>query len=173
MSLEIGARFLERDGWYHAASAVIVGEVTIGAGANVWYGTVIRGDDAPIRIGQNVNLQDFTMVHADPGVPLEVEDDVTVGHRAILHCRRIGRNSLVGMGSVLLHDVVVGEGSIIGAGAVVAPGVEIPPRSLVRGVPGRVVRETTEAEREAIQDSVRKYAENARDFFRRYGESDG
>ena len=81
--------------------------------------------------------------------------------------------ALVGMGSVLLHDVVVGEGSIIGAGAVVAPGVEIPPRSLVRGVPGRVVRETTEAEREAIQDSVRKYAENARDFFRRYGESDG
>ena len=112
-------------------------------------------------------------MHADPGVPLEVEDEVTVGHRAILHCRRIGRNSLVGMGSVLLHDVVVGEGSIIGAGAVVAPGVEIPPRSLVRGVPGRVVRETTAAEREAIQDSVRKYAENARDFFRRYGENDG
>lgn len=156
--------FRRIEDWYAADDAVIVGEVEIGAGASVWYGTVVRGDDAKITIGRRVNLQDLTMVHADPGIPLVIEDDVTVGHRAILHCRSIGTGSLIGMGAILLEGVEVGAGSLIGAGAVVAPGTVIPPNSLVRGVPGRVARETTEAERTMILDNVAKYAQNAIDF---------
>ncbi len=155
--------------WYCADNAVVCGEVEVGAGASLWYSTVVRGDDAKITIGKRVNLQDLTMVHADPGIPLTIEDDVTVGHRAILHCRHIGTGSLIGMGAILLEDVEVGAGSLIGAGAVVPPGTKIPPNSMVRGVPGRIARETTAEERAGILANVEKYAGNAVDFFERYG----
>ncbi|MCA8959430.1 MAG: gamma carbonic anhydrase family protein [Planctomycetes bacterium] len=168
-SFENEALFLRHADWYHAANAVIVGDVEIGAGASLWYGTILRGDDAKITVGQRVNLQDLTMVHADPGVPLVIEDDVTVGHRAMLHCRRIGTGSLIGMGAILLEQVEIGPGSLVGADAVVPPPTIIPPNSMVRGVPGRVVRETTPEERAGILASVAKYAENAVDFHRRYG----
>ena len=147
------------------------GDIEIGAESSVWYHTVLRGDDAPIRIGRRVNLQDLTMVHPDPGIELVIEDDVTVGHRAILHCRRIGRGSLIGMGAVLMKDVEIGAGSLIAGGAVLSPGTIVPPNSLVRGVPGKVVRATTDAERADIARSVTKYADTARAFFARYGGS--
>lgn len=165
------ARFVEQDGFYRAENAVIVGDVTIGANANIWYGTVVRGDDAPITIGANVNLQDLTMVHADTDKPLVIEDDVTVGHRAILHCTRIGARSLIGMGAILMEDVEIGEESLVAAGTVVSPGTKIPPHSLVMGVPGRIVRPTTAAERKGIVWSTKKYVENAVEFARRYGEA--
>jgi len=169
IDLRLEAGFLRVEDWYCAGNAVLCGEIEIGRGASIWYGSVIRGDDAKITLGERVNVQDLTMIHADPGIPLVIENDVTIGHRAILHCRRIGAGSLIGMGSILLEGVEVGPGSLIGAGAVVPPGTKLPPNSMVRGVPGRIVRETTEQERAAIISSVEKYARNAVDFFERYG----
>ena len=168
--LRIGNRFCRVDGWFHADNAVIVGDVSIGSQSSIWYGSVLRGDDAPIRIGERVNIQDLSMVHPDPGIPLEIGDDVTVGHHAIIHCKEIGSRSLIGMGAVLLEGVRVGSRCLIAAGAVVAPGSEIPDGVLVRGVPGRIVREISSAEESAILRSASKYANNAEFFFSQHGE---
>ena len=160
---------MERLGdFYVAEDAVLVGECAIAADVNIWYGCVLRGDDAPLTIGRGTNLQDMTMVHPDPGKPLEIGEDVTIGHRALIHCVHVGARSLIGMGAILMEDVVVGEESLVAAGSVVSPGTIIPPRSLVRGVPGRVVRETTPEERASIVRASHKYVENARDFHARY-----
>ncbi len=163
------ATMRSRDGFFYADNAVLVGDLSIAPEVNIWYGTILRGDDAPITIGRGTNLQDLTMVHADPGKPLDIEEFVTIGHRAIVHCVEVGAHSLIGMGAILMEDVVVGSESLIAAGAVVSPGTVIPPRSLVRGVPGRVVRETSEAERASILRASKKYIENAKEFFSRYG----
>jgi len=164
-----GARFIERGGAYLAANAVLVGDVTLGSECSVWYGSVLRGDDAAIEVGARTNLQDVTVVHPDPEKPIRIGREVTVGHRALLHCVRIGDRSLIGMGAILMEDVEVGAGSLIAAGSVVPPGSIIPPHSLVRGVPARVVRETTAEEREEIVRAAAKYVENAREFIRRFG----
>lgn len=167
-SLAHRAMFHRVGDWYHADTATIVGDVTIGAESSVWFGTVIRGDEAAIKIGARVNLQDLTLVHADPDEPQTIGDDVTVGHRAILHGGEIGEGSLIGMGAVLLQRVEIGAGSLVAAGAVIPPGTIIPPRSLVRGVPGKVVRETTSEERASFLRSAAKYAANAKRYFDRY-----
>lgn len=163
------ALFRRVDDWFHADNAVIVADVRIGAGSSIWYGSVLRGDDAPIRIEDRVNIQDLTMVHADPGKPLLIESNVTVGHRAILHCVHIGAGSLIGMGAILMEDVEIGDGSLVAAGSVVTPGTKVPENSLVRGIPAKVSRETTAEERRSILQSAAKYAENARLFYERYG----
>lgn len=155
--------------WYRAASATVVGDVSIEPDANLWYGCVVRGDDAPITIGRGTNLQDGVIVHADPGKPLHIGRDVTVGHRAVLHCVRIEDGCLIGMGSVLMEDVQVGTGSLVAAGAVVSPGMVIPPGTLVRGVPARIVRPTTAAERRSFLAAAAKYVENAVMFEGRHG----
>ena len=152
------------EGYFYAHNAVIVGQVKLAQDANIWYGSVIRGDDAPITIGERVNIQDLTMVHADPDKPLTVGNDVTVGHRAILHCRSIGNCCLIGMGSVLMEDVEIGDGSLVAAGSVVVPGTIVPPNSLVRGTPARVARETTAEERAAFLKSAAKYAAIAAEY---------
>ncbi|MEC9475686.1 MAG: gamma carbonic anhydrase family protein [Planctomycetota bacterium] len=170
VDLRIGSCFQEVDGWFHAGSATIVGDVRIGKGSGIWYGAVLRGDDAPIVVGERVNVQDLAVLHADPDKPLVIGDDVTIGHGAIVHCRSIGSGSLIGMGSVLLEDVEVGTGSLVAAGAVVAPGTNIPDRSLVVGVPGRVVREVTREELASFSASASKYAKNAVQFQRTYGD---
>lgn len=123
-----------------APTAAVMGDVTLEEESSVWYGTVIRADMAPVVIGAQSNLQDGTIVHVDEGVPCIVGRRVGVGHRAILHGCRIEDECLIGMGAVLLNDVVVGTGSVVGAGAVVPERMQIPPRSLVIGVPGRIVR---------------------------------
>ncbi len=161
------------DDWYHADSAVLVGDVEIGAGSSIWYGSVLRGDDAAIRIGCRTNIQDLTMVHADPGKPLSVGDDVTVGHRAILHCLEVGSGSLIGMGAILMEDVVIGPGSLVAAGSVVIPGTVVGPHSLVMGIPARVARETSAVEQEEFLASAAKYAANAVEFFERHGVEGG
>ena len=125
----------------------VCGTVRLGDDVSVWGGAVIRGDTEQITIGAGSNLQDLTMVHADPGVPTVVGARVSVGHRAILHGCTVEDDVLIGMGAILLNRCHIGSGSIIGAGALVAEGVVIPPNSLVLGVPGKVVRGTTEAER--------------------------
>ncbi len=123
-----------------APGAIVLGDVSLGAEASVWYNCVIRGDMAPIKIGDQTNIQDLTMIHVDEGVPCTIGDRVGVGHRAILHGCTVEDDSLVGMGAILLNDVQIGSGSLVAAGAVVKEGAVIPNGSLVAGVPARVIR---------------------------------
>jgi len=145
-----------------AENAAVTGDVTLGAGASVWFGCVLRGDDAPIRVGARTNIQDLTMVHADPGVPNEIGEECTVGHSAVLHGARVEPRCLIGMGAILLSGSVIGEGSVVAAGCVVTEGTSLPPRSLVRGVPGKVVREVTDDEyRVWILEAAEEYVKKA------------
>jgi carbonic anhydrase/acetyltransferase-like protein (isoleucine patch superfamily) len=146
------------DAFIHEA-AVVIGDVMLGARVSVWPTAVIRGDTAPIVVGEDSNVQDGTIVHVDHGVPCTIGARVGIGHRAIVHGATVEHDSLIGMGAILLNNVVVGTGSIIGAGAVCPEGMIVPPDSLVLGVPGRVIRKTSEAERERIAKTVRAYLE--------------
>ena len=137
--------------------AVILGNVTLGARVSVWPTAVLRGDSDSITIGDDSNVQDGTIIHADAGVPTTIGTRVAIGHRAIVHGATVGDDCLIGMGSILLNRVVVGSGSIVGAGAVCREGMEIPPNSLVVGVPARVLRPTSDAERERIAKTVQSY----------------
>jgi carbonic anhydrase/acetyltransferase-like protein (isoleucine patch superfamily) len=130
--------------FYLAPGVVITGDVEIGAGVNCWFGTVIRGDLARITLGPRVNLQDGVIVHTDHGIPQVIEDGVVVGHRAVLHGRSVGRDTLVGMGALLLSGCEVGAECLIAAGTLITENRRIPPRSVVMGVPGKVVREVTD-----------------------------
>ena len=132
------------EGVFLASSAIVVGDVRMAAGVNIWFGAVVRGDVAPITLGENANLQDGAIAHCDFGVPLIVEANVVVGHAAVLHGARIGAGSLIGIGAKLLTGSVIGEECIIAAGCVVPPGMIVPPRSLVMGLPGRVIRSVSE-----------------------------
>ena len=129
-----------------AETAAVIGDVTLEENVTIWYGAVLRGDVSPIRVGKGSNIQDNCAVHCAVGVPTVVGENVTVGHGAILHSCTVEDGCLIGMGSILLDGCVIGAGSIVGAGALVPPGKVIPPRSLVMGVPGRVVRPVTEEE---------------------------
>jgi gamma-carbonic anhydrase len=149
------------EGVFVAPGAWIIGNVTIGPESGVWYNAVLRGDTAPITIGRRTNLQDGMIVHVDDEWPTVIGDEVTIGHAAIIHGATIAPRVLIGMRSVILSGAVIGEGSIIGAGALVAEKKEIPPRSLVIGTPGRVVREVTDAEFAAIARSATHYWELA------------
>ena len=140
-----------------AANAVVVGRVRIGGRSSVWYGSVLRGDDEEISIGEDSNIQDLSMVHADPGFPAVIGDRVTVGHRAIVHGARIEDDVLVGMGAILLNGCRIGSGSVVAAGAVVTPGTEVPEGSLVAGLPAKVIREAREGDREMIQHGSESY----------------
>jgi carbonic anhydrase/acetyltransferase-like protein (isoleucine patch superfamily) len=139
--------------------AFVIGDVTLGARVSVWPTAVLRGDNDAIVIGEDCNVQDGTIVHVDPGLPCTIGRRVAIGHRAIVHGATIADDCLIGMGAILLNRVVVGSGSIVGAGAVCREGMEIPPNSLVVGVPARVIRETTDAERARIAHTVRAYLE--------------
>lgn len=139
--------------------AYVYGDVTLGPRVSVWPMAVIRGDTASIEIGEDSNVQDGTIVHVDHGVPTRIGARVGIGHRAIIHGCTIEDDVLIGMGAILLNRVHVGTGSIVGAGAVCKEGMVIPPNSLVLGVPGRIVRETTAAERERIAATVQSYLE--------------
>jgi len=137
--------------------AVILGTVTLGAHVSVWPSAVLRGDSDSITIGDDSNVQDGTIIHADAGIPTNIGKRVGIGHRAIVHGSTIEDDCLIGMGAILLNGVHVGSGSIVGAGAVCREGMRIPPNSLVVGVPGKVIRETTAAERERIKATVDAY----------------
>ncbi len=152
--------------YYIAAGAVVTGEVVLAAGVNIWYGCVVRGDLARIELGPRVNVQDGCIVHTDHDQPLTVEAGVVVGHRAVLHGRRVGRDTLVGMGALLLGGCEVGEECLIAAGTLVTEGRRIPPRSVVMGVPGRVVREITAEELKRTQAICASYLELAQRYTR-------
>ncbi len=134
-----------------------MGDVRLGPLASVWYQCVLRGDMAPIVIGENSNIQDLTMVHVDEGVPCTIGANVGVGHRCILHGCTVEDDCLIGMGSVLLNNVRVGTGSVIGAGAVVPEGMQIPPGSLAMGVPARIRGQVDDALRGRIRATVEHY----------------
>ena len=139
-----------------------MGDVTIGAESSVWYGAVVRGDMAPIVIGSQTNLQDGTVVHVDEGVPCEVGSRVGVGHRVILHGCTVEDDCLIGMGSVLLNKVHIGSGSVVAAGSVLPEGMQVPPRSLVMGVPARIVGAVDERLARRIAGTWSHYVEQAR-----------
>jgi carbonic anhydrase/acetyltransferase-like protein (isoleucine patch superfamily) len=137
-----GMNFMTRTsgGFYRSHNCTIVGDVKLSEDASVWFGAVIRGDVAPLTIGRRTNIQDNAVVHADTDVPNDIEDEVVVGHSAIVHGRRVGAGSLIGMGAILLSQSVIGKGCLIAAGAVVSPGMVVPDGMVVMGVPGKVVR---------------------------------
>ncbi len=140
-----------------AETAYVCGNVEFGDECSVWGGAVVRGDISPIRIGHRVNIQDGSIVHTKHSVPLDIGDDVGIGHRAVVHCRRVGRGSLVGIGSVLLDDCEIGERCLIAAGAVLTPGTIVPDGKLVVGLPARVTRDLSEREQEYLDHVISSY----------------
>ncbi|MEU4114944.1 gamma carbonic anhydrase family protein [Kitasatospora sp. NPDC028055] len=144
-------------GAFLAPNAVVVGDVTVAAGASVWYGAVLRGDAESIAVGAGSNIQDNCTLHADPGFPLVVGERVSVGHNAVLHGCTVEDDVLVGMNATVLNGARIGAGSLVAAGAVVTQGTDVPPGSLVAGVPAKVRRELTEEERAGIKANGEGY----------------
>jgi carbonic anhydrase/acetyltransferase-like protein (isoleucine patch superfamily) len=152
---------LPADGEYWIApGATVLGDVTMMPGASVWFGAVVRGDNDPIIIGRDTNIQDGSVLHSDPGQPLIIGDGVTVGHKAMLHSCTIGDNSLIGIGAVILSRAVIGRDCIIGANALITEGKVIPDGSLVMGQPGKVVKTLEAGQIEALRASAAHYVQN-------------
>jgi carbonic anhydrase/acetyltransferase-like protein (isoleucine patch superfamily) len=151
------------DAWI-APGAHVMGRVRIGAGASVWFGAVLRGDNEWISIGEDTNLQENAVLHTDWGFPLTIGARCTIGHKAMLHGCTIAEGSLVGMGATVLNGAEVGPGCLIGACALITAGKAIPAGSLVMGAPGRVVRSLDDADRARLVESAANYAANARRF---------
>jgi carbonic anhydrase/acetyltransferase-like protein (isoleucine patch superfamily) len=147
---------------YVADGAQIIGDVVLEAETSVWFNAVLRGDTERILVGPGSNIQDGAILHADPGFPCTVGTGVVTGHGAILHGCQIGDDCLIGMGAIILNGASIAPGSIVAAGAVVPEGKEFPPRSLIMGVPAKVVRETTAQDLELIAAGARHYQERAR-----------
>jgi carbonic anhydrase/acetyltransferase-like protein (isoleucine patch superfamily) len=146
-------------GAFLAYNATVAGDVRLGSNSSVWFAAVVRGDVARVTIGERVNIQDGAVVHCDTGYANTIEDDATIGHRAVVHGERVGRGTLVGMGAVLLGHTDVGEECLIAAGAVVTPGMKIPDRSLVLGVPAQIVRPVNDKELEYLRWLSRRYVD--------------
>ncbi|MGG1678008.1 gamma carbonic anhydrase family protein [Neobacillus sp. NRS-1170] len=139
----------------------ITGDVEIGEESSVWFNSVIRGDVAPTKIGNKVNIQDNSILHQSPNNPLILEDEVTIGHQVILHSCIIRKRALIGMGSIVLDQAEIGEGAFIGAGSLVPQGKKIPPNTLAFGRPAKVIRELTPEDIEDMERITREYAEKA------------
>lgn len=149
---------------YLAPNATLIGDVTIAEGASVWFGAVLRGDDEAIFVGPRSNVQDNAVVHADIGLPTIIGAEVTVGHSAIVHGAKIGDGALIGMGSILLNGSVIGAESIVGANALVSEGKEFPPRSLILGVPGKLMRELDDEGAKQGRRGAASYAARAKRY---------
>ncbi|OUM86055.1 MAG: gamma carbonic anhydrase family protein [Bacillus thermozeamaize] len=149
-----------------AQGVVISGDVKIGEYTNIWYNTVLRGDIAPTIIGARVSIQDNSTLHQSPGNPLIIEDDVTVGHNAILHSCIIRKGALIGMGAIILDRAEIGENAMIGAGSLVPPGKKIPPNTLAVGSPAKVIRELTEADYKELERIRKSYTEKGQIYKR-------
>jgi carbonic anhydrase/acetyltransferase-like protein (isoleucine patch superfamily) len=147
-----------------APGAYLIGDVTIGEESTVWFNAVLRGDDGPITVGKRCSIQDNSTIHLYEGSPVVIGDDVTIGHNVILHGCKVGSRSIIGMGSTLLDSVEVGEECIIGANTLLAGGIKIPPRSLVLGSPGKVVRELTEKDLQMLQYSSENYVQKGKEY---------
>ena len=154
---------LDMGAWV-APSAQVMGDVHLGADANVWFNVVIRGDNETIRVGQGTNVQDGSVLHSDVGSPLSIGDFVTVGHRVILHGCTVGEGSLIGMGAVVLNGAKIGAHCLVGAGALVTEGKEFPDGSMILGSPAKVVKSLTPEQIAGINQSAPRYVLNSKRF---------
>jgi carbonic anhydrase/acetyltransferase-like protein (isoleucine patch superfamily) len=152
------------EGVFIAPTATVIGNVTIAPGSSVWFGAVIRSDLALIQIGRNTSVQDNAVIHVREGIETRIGDQVTMGHGAIVHGAQIEDTVLIGIGAIILDKARVGKGSIVGAGAVVTEGTQIPRRSLVLGVPGKVVKEVTSEQFQWIKENAKSYTELAQRY---------
>jgi carbonic anhydrase/acetyltransferase-like protein (isoleucine patch superfamily) len=157
-------QFDDRDSNWIAPDAVVIGDVQIGRDVGIWFGAVIRGDNEPIAIGEDSNVQEHTVMHTDPGFPLTIGKGCTIGHRAMLHGCTIGDNSLIGMGAIVLNGAKIGRNCLVGAGALVTEGKEFPDNSLIVGSPAKVVRTLDDAAVARLQGSAAHYVANGRRF---------
>jgi carbonic anhydrase/acetyltransferase-like protein (isoleucine patch superfamily) len=148
------------DAWV-APGAVVVGKVSLGRDSSVWYGSVLRGDDEEIVVGDECNIQDLSCLHADPGMPAVLEDRVSLGHKAMVHGAHVETGSLIGIGAIVLNGARIGAGTLIAAGALVSPGKQIPSGVLVAGVPGKVVRELNDDDRLVLAHTSEVYVKKA------------
>ena len=151
------------DAWI-ADTAAVIGKVTLEAGANVWFGAVIRGDVERITVGEHSNVQDGAVMHADIGVPLTLGKGITVGHNAMLHGCTVGDYSLIGINAVVLNGAKIGKHCIIGANSLIPEGKEIPDGSLVMGAPGKVVKTLNDQQKKMLELSAAHYVQNAKRF---------
>lgn len=149
---------------YVAGSAEVMGNVTLEADSSIWFGTVIRGDNEPITIGEGSNIQDASVLHSDHGKPLTVGKRVTVGHGVMLHGCTIGDESLIGIGAVVLNGARIGKNCLVGAGSLVTEGKEFPDGSMIMGSPAKVVRQLSPEQQEGLRQSAQHYIDNARRF---------
>jgi carbonic anhydrase/acetyltransferase-like protein (isoleucine patch superfamily) len=147
-----------------ADSAQVMGDVELGEEVSIWFGVVVRGDTAAIRIGQGSNIQDGSVLHADVGKPLTIGAHVTVGHKVMLHGCSVGEGSLIGIGAIVLNGAKIGRGCIVGAGALVTEGKEFPDGSMVIGSPAKAVRQLTPEQQQGLLNSAQHYVENAARF---------
>jgi len=154
---------LAEDVWV-APNASVVGQVSLATNVSIWFGVVIRCDNEPITIGADTNIQDNSVLHSDPGMPLTIGAGVTVGHKAMLHGCTVGDNSLIGIGATVLNGAVIGKNCIVGAHALITEGKTIPDNSLVVGSPGRVMKTLGEPQVQMLKMSALHYVENAKRF---------
>lgn len=150
--------------YWVAPNAVLLGKVILEEDVSVWFGAVLRGDNEAIRVGARSNVQDGCVLHTDPGFPLEIGADCTIGHMVMLHGCKIGRSSLIGIGSILLNGSVIGEECLVGANTLIAEGKVIPPRSMVLGSPGKIVRQLSDADVARFSGAAARYVDNWRRF---------
>ncbi len=168
MLFQLGDLKVQRQGddQFIAHNATVIGNVTLAEKVSVWFNVVIRGDAEKISIGARANIQDASVLHADPGFPLEIGEDVTVGHKAMLHGCTVGDGSLIGINAVVLNGAKIGKGCLIGANALVTEGTEIPDGSMVLGAPAKVKRMLSEDEQAALRLSASHYVENGERFLK-------
>ncbi|MGW1716913.1 gamma carbonic anhydrase family protein [Streptomyces sp. NPDC002156] len=150
------------EGAFVAPTSTVIGDVTLEAGASVWYGAVLRGDVERISVGADSNIQDNCTLHADPGFPVTIGERVSVGHNAVVHGATVEDDCLIGMGATVLNGAVIGTGSLVAAQALVPQGMQIPPGSLVAGVPAKVRRQLTEEEQQGVTLNGTHYAHLAK-----------
>lgn len=160
------------DHYWIAPNAVVIGDVRLKRNASIWWGCVVRGDSETITIGENVNVQDGSVLHADPGYPLTLEKNVSVGHMVMLHGCTVGEGSLIGIGAVILNGTKIGRNCLIGANTLLAENKEIPDGSMVLGSPGKVVRQLTEEQQANLKRIADHYVENHRRYKRDLNEQD-
>ena len=171
MIYKLGDKRVVREGeTFVAPNATLIGSVVLRPRASVWFNVVARGDNDPIVIGEDSNVQDGSILHTDAGVPLTIGRGVTVGHKAMLHGCTVGDFSLIGINAVVLNRVKIGSYCIIGAGALLPEGREIPDGSMVMGMPGKVVRQLTEPERKMLELSAQHYVQNFRHYLKELSE---
>ena len=147
-----------------AGSAQVIGDVVLADEVSVWFGVVIRGDNEPIRVGRRTNIQDACVLHSDPGLPLTLGEDVTVGHKAMLHGCTIGDGCLIGIGAIVLNGAKIGKNCLVGAGSLVTEGKEFPAGSMIFGSPAKAVRQLSAEQLDGLRLMAQHYVDNARRF---------